>query len=99
MRRLDNIKSLVKTVHSIQNKTNHSPFYFLQELMRQANDPGVGGGPVGPPGLPFPIPPGGLDISTLPDNFMLPPGFDIKSLPPGAIKVPYCNSYDSCFSL
>ena len=54
--------------------------------MGMINDPGFGAGPVGPPGLPFPIPPGGLDISTLPDDFELPPGFDFKTLPPGAIK-------------
>ena len=64
-------------------------------MMGMIEDTGASSGPVGPPGLPFPIPPGGLDISTLPDNFMLPPGFDIKSLPPGAIKVPHFNSNDS----
>ena len=55
-------------------------------MMGMINDPGFGAGPVGPPGLSFPIPPGGLDISTLPDDFELPPGFDFKTLPPGAIK-------------
>ena len=65
----------------------------MQAMMGMLNDPGVGGGPVGPPGLPFPIPPGGLDISTLPDDFQLPPGFDFKTLPPGSIKGNILVSY------
>ena len=68
-------------------------------MMGMIEDSGASSGPVGPAGLPFPIPPGGLDISTLPDDFMLPPGFDFKTLPPGAIKVPHFNSYDSVVTM